>query len=201
MILKGNQRGNGADLAVHLMNAFDNESIEVAEIHGAVADDLLGAFAEFEAVSLGTRAREYLYSLSISPPSPLTRDQYFEAIGMIEERLGLAGQPRAVIFHVKPDERGISREHCHVVWSRINIEKMRAVHMAHDRRRLMDLAVALARKYGLAMPPGLKAWEAKQKYEKEKLEARLGHARHPRRVYDRQHILFQVRHKQPCSSR
>nr|WP_302474490.1 relaxase/mobilization nuclease domain-containing protein [Roseococcus sp. MDT2-1-1] len=166
--MKGNQRGNGADLAIHLMNSFDNESIEVAEVYGAVADDLLGAFAEFEAVSLGTRAREYLYSLSISPPSPLTREQYFEAIGMIEGRLGLAGQPRAVVFHVKD-----GREHAHVVWSRINLEKMRAVHMAHDRRKLMDMAVALSRKFGLSMPPGLKAWEEKHKYEKEKLEATL----------------------------
>lgn len=92
---------------------------------------------------------------------------------MIEERLGLAGQPRAVVFHVKPDERGISREHCHVVWSRTDIEKMRAVHMAHDRRKLMDMAIALSHKFGLKMPPGLKAWEAKQKFEKEKLEATL----------------------------
>lgn len=173
MILKGNQRGNGADLAVHLMNAFDNESIEVAEVYGAVADDLPGAFAEFEAVSLGTKAREYLYSLSINPPSPLSREQYAEAIGMIEERLRLSGQPRAVVFHVKPDERGVSREHCHVVWSRINVDQMRAVHMAHDRRRLMDLAVELSHKFGLAMPPGLKAWEQKQKYEREKLDATL----------------------------
>lgn len=146
MILKGNQRGNGGDLAVHLMNAFDNESIEVAEIYGAVSEDLLGAFAEFEAVSLGTRAKEYLYSLSINPPSPLTREQYAEAIGLIEERLGLSGQPRAVVFHEKRDESGVLREHCHVVWSRTNVEKMRAVHMAHDRSRLMDLAVELSRK-------------------------------------------------------
>lgn len=63
MILKGNQRGNGTDLAVHLMNAFDNDSIEVAEIHGVVSNDLLGAFAEFEAVSPGIRAKEYLYAI------------------------------------------------------------------------------------------------------------------------------------------
>lgn len=169
MILKGNQRGNGADLATHLMNAFDNESIEIAQVHGAVADDLHGAFAEFEAVSRGTKAKEYLYSLSISPPSPLTREQYAEAIDAIEDRLGLAGQPRAVVFHVKD-----GREHCHVVWSRTNIEKMRAVHMAHDRRKLMDLACELSRKFGLDLPSGLQAWEAKQSYEKERLEPTLG---------------------------
>lgn len=168
MILKGSQRANGADIARHLMNGFDNESIEVAEVHGAVADDLSGAFAEFEAVSRGTKASEYLYSLSISPPAKLTREQYFEAIAAIENRLSLTDQPRAVVFHVKE-----GREHCHVVWSRIDIENMRAIHMAHDRRKLMDLACELARKYGLDLPPGLKAWEAKQKFEKEKLEPTL----------------------------
>lgn len=168
MILKGNQRGNGADLATHLMNAFDNESVEVAQVHGAVADDLHGAFAEFEVISRGTRAKEYLYSVSISPPQKLTREQYFEAIGMIEERLRLSGQPRAVVFHVKD-----GREHAHVVWSRIDTARMRAVHMAHDRRRLMDVAVELSRKYGLDMPDGLQAWEAKQKYEKQRLEPTL----------------------------
>jgi len=66
MILKGNQRGNGADLAIHLMNSYDNDSIEVAEVYGTVAGDLLGAFAEFEAVSRGTKATEYLYSLSMT---------------------------------------------------------------------------------------------------------------------------------------
>jgi hypothetical protein len=173
VILKGSQRANGADLARHLMNGFDNESIEVAEVHGTVAEDLSGALAEIEAVSRGTRAKNYLYSLSINPPSPLTREQYFEAIAAIEKRLGLAGQPRAVVFHVKPDDRGISREHCHVVWSRIDIQKMRPIHMAHDHRRLMDLACELARKYGLDLPPGLKAWEAKQNFEKEKLDPTL----------------------------
>jgi Relaxase/Mobilisation nuclease domain len=119
--------------------------------------------------SLGTKAKEYIYSLSISPSAPLTREQYNEAIGAIENRLGLTDQPRAVVFHVKD-----GREHCHVAWSRIDVDKMRAVHMAHDHRKLMDLACELARKFGHGLPPGLKAWEEKQKREKEKLEATLG---------------------------
>ena len=35
MILKGSQRANGADLAIHLMNGYDNERVEIAEINGA----------------------------------------------------------------------------------------------------------------------------------------------------------------------
>jgi hypothetical protein len=171
VILKGNQRANGADLAIHLMNGFDNELVEIAQVRGAVASDLAGAFAEFEAIARGTRARDYLYSLSISPPSALTRAQYFEAVDAIEQRLGLSGQPRAVVFHIKD-----GREHCHVVWSRIDANTMRAVPMNHDHRRLMDMSCKLARQYGLKLPPGLEAWEAMQKFKKDRLEPSLAEA-------------------------
>jgi hypothetical protein len=169
MILKGNQRGDGADLAIHLMNGYDNESIEVAEVYGTVAGDLLGAFAEFEAVSRGTKATEYLYSLSIDPPQPMSREQYFQAISAIEHGLGLTDQPRAVVFHVKD-----GREHCHVVWSRIDIERMRAIQLSFDHSRLMDMACELSRKFGFELPRGMKDWEAGQKYERDKLEPTLG---------------------------
>lgn len=150
MILKGNQRGGGADLALHLMNAHDNERIEIAGIRGTVADDLYGAFSEFEAIAAGTRCKKPLYSLSINPSEPLTREQYTAAIDRIEEGLGLSGQPRAVVFHVKH-----GREHCHVVWSRIDPQSMRAVHIAHDRMKLRTLSRELAREFGLELPEGI----------------------------------------------
>ena len=46
MIPKASQRGEGQDLATHLQNAFDNEYVEIADLRGAVARDLHGAFAE-----------------------------------------------------------------------------------------------------------------------------------------------------------
>jgi hypothetical protein len=150
MILKGNQRGGGADLALHLMNAHDNERIEIAEIRGTVADDLYGAFGEFEAIAAGTRCKKPLYSLSINPSAPLTREQYAAAIDRIEEGLGLSGQARAVVFHVKN-----GREHCHVVWSRVDPQSMRAVHIAHDRMKLRTLSRELAREFGLEIPEGI----------------------------------------------
>ena len=168
MILKASQRANGADLAIHLMNACDNERIEVAEVFGTVADDLFGAFAEFEFVARGTKAKQPLYSLSISPPGTLTREQYFEAIEAIEQRLGLSSQPRAVVFHVKD-----GREHCHVIWSRIDTEKMRAIHMSHDHAKLMDLACDLARKFGFELTAGMRAWEEKRRQQKAELEPTL----------------------------
>ena len=55
-----------------------------------------------------------------------------------------------MVFHVKN-----GREHCHVVWSRIDITKMVAVQMSHDRMKLRGLARELAMEFGLPLPEGL----------------------------------------------
>jgi hypothetical protein len=153
MIPKASQRGGGQDLATHLLNACDNEYVEVAEVSGAVTRDLHGAFAEWETIASSlTRCRNYLYSLSINPDigqTTLTRAQYLDYVERAEEKLGLAGQPRAVIFHIKE-----GREHCHVVWSRIDFFTEKAIHMAFDREKLMMVSREFARDHGLALPSG-----------------------------------------------
>lgn len=161
MILKGNQRAGAADLATHLSNEYDNERIEIAQVRGTVADDLHGAFAEIEAVAAGTRCKEPLYSLAINPSAPISREQYMAAIDHIEGKLGLSGQPRAVIFHVKN-----GREHCHVVWSRIDLDSMKAVSLSHDRMKLRTCARELAHAYGLSLPAGLAEDRGDARFEK-----------------------------------
>lgn len=153
MIPFGSQRALGQDLATHLLNAHDNERLEVAQVRGSVARDLHGAFAEWEAVAHGlTRCRNYLYSLSVNPDlaqGRLTREQYLDYVNRVEERLGLTGQPRAVIFHEKH-----GRQHCHVVWSRIDAEKGTARHLAFDHEKLMMVTREFARDHGLRLPDG-----------------------------------------------
>lgn len=94
MIPKASQRGGGKDLATHLLNAFDNELVEVAEVSGAIAPDLHGAFAEWEAIAAGlTKCRNYLYSLSVNPDGgqgQLSRAQYMDYIDRVEKALGLS---------------------------------------------------------------------------------------------------------------
>jgi len=51
MILKASQRGGGKRLAAHLLNARDNEHVQ-----------------EAYAVSRATRAKQFLFSLSLNPP-------------------------------------------------------------------------------------------------------------------------------------
>lgn len=153
MIPKASQRGGGRDLATHLLNAFDNEYVEVAEVSGAIAPDLHGAFAEWEAIATNlTHCRNYLYSLSVNPDQRsggLTRPQYLAYLDKVEKALGLEGQPRAVVFHIKD-----GREHCHAVWSRIDWRSEKAVHLAFDREKLMMVSRQFAREHGLTLPDG-----------------------------------------------
>lgn len=153
MIPKGNQRSGGQQLATHLLNSFDNDNVEVAEVRGAIAQDLHGAFAEWYAQSKTTDCVKYLYSLSINPDhrqGKFNRDHYYDFIRRTEKSLGLGNQPRAVVFHVK-----YGREHCHVVWSRIDAEKGKAVQLSHDRQKLRAVAQSYARAHNLTLPPGM----------------------------------------------
>ena len=153
MIAKASQRGGGQQLATHLLNELENDRVAVLDVRGAVANDLHGAFAEWEATATGTKCQKYLYSLSVNPDpanGALTREQYLDFIARVEQKMGLSDQPRAVVFHVKH-----GREHAHVIWSRIDHEKMKAVHMAHDRQKLRGVVQEFALEHGLPLPRGL----------------------------------------------
>lgn len=153
MIPKASQRAGGQDLATHLLNAHDNEYVELAELRGAIADDLHGAFAEWEAIAHSlTKCRNYLYSLSVNPDlgqGQLSRDQYRDYAARVEEALGLTGQPRALVFHIKE-----GREHCHIVWSRIDAQAGKAIHQPFDHDKLMMVTREFARDHGLTLPAG-----------------------------------------------
>lgn len=153
MIPKASQRAGGQDLATHLLNGFDNEYVEVAEVRGAVASDLHGAFAEWEAIAHNlTRCRNYLYSLSVNPDlgqGQLSREQYLDYAQRVEKALGLTDQPRAMIFHIKN-----GREHCHIVWSRVDAQAGKAIHQAFDHEKLMMVTREFARDHGLKLPAG-----------------------------------------------
>ena len=152
MIPFASQRGGGQDLATHLLNAYDNEIAEVDQIRGAIAGDLHAAFKEWQVqAETLTRCRKYLYSLSVNPDpaQPLTRAQYMDYVRRAEDALGLANQPRAIVFHTK-----YGREHCHVVWSRIDAEQQKAVHLAFDRDKLMQVTRDFARDHRITLPKG-----------------------------------------------
>lgn len=152
MILKGSQRANGQDLAVHLMRLDDNEHIDLHEMRGFASDNLKDAFKEAEATSLGTKCRQYLFSLSLSPPADakVSVEDFRAAIERIENNLGLDEQPRVIVFHEKE-----GRRHAHCVWSRIDAETMTARPLPFFKNRLMDVSRDLYLEHGWAMPRGM----------------------------------------------
>lgn len=154
MILKGSQRGGGADLAAHLLRRDENEHVLVHELRGFASDDLRGAFKEAEAISRGTKCRQYLFSLSLSPPESarVSVADFEAAIDRIETRLGLDGQPRAIVFHEKE-----GRRHAHCVWSRIDAQTMTARALPFFKNRLMETSRDLYLDHGWQLPHGIAA--------------------------------------------
>ncbi|MEW5704412.1 MAG: relaxase/mobilization nuclease domain-containing protein [Pseudomonadota bacterium] len=153
MIPFASQRGGGQDLATHLLNAQDNEQVVLAHLRGAIAQDLHGALAEWELqADTLTNCRNYLYSLSINPDpqqGKLSTEQYLDYVARVEAALGLSGQPRALVLHVKYD-----RPHVHAVWSRIDADSGKAIHMAFDHEKLMKVTRQFAREHGITLPDG-----------------------------------------------
>ncbi|MEX5220151.1 MAG: relaxase/mobilization nuclease domain-containing protein [Nitrospira sp.] len=152
MILKGNQRGGSKQLAAHLMKVEDNEHVEIHELRGFLSEDLHSAFHEAYAVSRGTRATQFLFSLSLNPPpnEKVPVDVFEAAIETVEQKLGLDGQPRAIVFHEKD-----GRRHAHAVWSRIDPEQMKAINLPFYKTKLRDVSRELFFEHGWQMPRGL----------------------------------------------
>lgn len=151
MILVGNSRGSAQGLAQHLLNTHENEKVEVHEVSGFVSDTLPGALNEAQGISRGTKCQKFLFSLSLNPPKDVFVEvaDFERAVDQAEEKLGLTGQPRAIVFHEKD-----GRRHAHAVWSRIDAGQMKAIPMDFHKRRLQDVSRALYREHGWDMPKG-----------------------------------------------
>ncbi|MBK6895815.1 MAG: relaxase [Alphaproteobacteria bacterium] len=152
MILKGNQRGGGRQMAEHLLNGLQNEHVTVHQVRGFLASTVRGALEEAYALAQGTQCRKYMYSLSLNPPKDQSVPvEVFEAaLKIIEDKLGLTDQPRVVVFHEKE-----GRRHAHCVWSRIDVEGMKAVNIYNDWPKLQAVSRQLFIEHGWQMPKGL----------------------------------------------
>lgn len=194
MILEGNERGNGAELAQHLMNARDNEHVTLHAVDGFVADDLFGAFAEAEAIAAATQCQKYLFSLSLNPPpdAKVSVDVFENVAARAAKALGLGGQPRAIVFHEKN-----GRRHAHCVWSRIDTAHMKAISIPHYKRKLMALSRELYIEHGWDMPAGFEDWQKRDPLNFSRQEA--GQAKRTKRDAQAVKAMFQSCWKQSDS--
>jgi hypothetical protein len=111
----------------------------------------LGALREMESVAAWARTTKPFYHGSINTRADerLTDEQRMQAIDRLEAALGLTGQARVVVVHEKE-----GREHCHIVWSRIDLDRMAAISDSHNYRKHEEVARALEREFGLERVQG-----------------------------------------------
>lgn len=160
MIIRCSQRSGARNLATHLNNTRDNDHVTVAEIKGLVGRNLHEALLEIDAVSKATRCEQPLFSTSFNPPegAEVTEAQFEDAFNRFERKMGLNDQPRVVVYHEKN-----SRRHAHVIWSRIDVQEMKAIRMSHFKNKSMELSRELYQEHGWDMPRGM---ENKQEAER-----------------------------------
>lgn len=136
MIIKGKSRAGPSQLARHLGRADTNERIEVLQLDSA--GTTAEAFRDWQTYTIATKGKLGLYHANIDPDAKyqMTPEQWTRAVDILEEELGLQGQPRAVVMHEKH-----GRQHIHVVWSRADMDTMTLRsdsqnYQAHERASL-----------------------------------------------------------------
>ena len=151
MIIEGNQRGNAKQLANHLLNDRDNDHVTVHEITGFSSETVHGAFQEVQATSRATRCKQFLFSVSLNPPQDeiATNETFEKALSEIEQKMGLEGQPRVVVFHEKE-----GRRHAHCVWSRIDAQSMTAINLPFYKKKLNEISKDIYLEQGWNIPKG-----------------------------------------------
>ena len=151
MIIKGTSCAGAKRLATHLTRTDTNERAEVKDIRGVAAEDLLGALREMESVAAGARTSKPFYHGSINTREfeRLTDEQRMHAIDKLEAALGLTGQARVIVIHEKE-----GREHCHIVWSRIDLDRMTAISDSHNYRKHEEVARSLEKEFGFERVQG-----------------------------------------------
>jgi hypothetical protein len=151
MIIKGGSRTNGQQLGRYLTAKGENENVRVMDVRGASTQDAAKAVLEFSLASeLTKRGKNGLYSASISPAvgedSSMTYDDWLKSADVLEKKLGLTGQPRAVVFHEKIGADGKKRQHLHCVWQREKDGKL--LKMSHNYRQHDSARKSLEQEFG-----------------------------------------------------
>jgi hypothetical protein len=124
MVINGASRRSVGFWAKHLANDKKNDRAELKEIRGLGATNLKDALLEMQEDARRTRCKNFFYQANFNPCADehLTEEQWQRAFEIFEKHRGIpAGQARVVYEHEKD-----GRTHRHVVWSRIDLETMKA---------------------------------------------------------------------------
>lgn len=150
MIIEGKSRGKGkgkSDLAAHLMKD-ENERIRIIEMRGTLSHDLDETLSDWQTIGWSIGCKKPLYHANIDPDGTqrISEAQKREAADRLEAALGFQGQPRILLEHEKK-----GREHLHVVWLRIDTDRMRVLSDSFNYYKHERVATELEREFGLPL--------------------------------------------------
>jgi hypothetical protein len=146
MIINGGSRSNGQFFAKHLTHMEENERVTLCELRYLAAENVADAFREMEAVAIGTLCKNFFYHANMNPmdTEALTAEQWDYAVSLLEKALGLENNARFIVEHHKK-----GRTHRHIIWSRIEVPRMRAVEMTDDYAKHQAVARQLESEFAL----------------------------------------------------
>jgi hypothetical protein len=149
VIIKGKSRAGPSQLAYHLGRADTNERVEILQLDSA--GTTLDAFRDWQTYTLATKGRLGLYHANIDPDAKydMAPQQWMRAVEILEEELGLQGQPRAVVMHEKH-----GREHIHVVWARTDMDTMTLRSDSHNFQAHERASLRMEQEFGHELVPG-----------------------------------------------
>lgn len=142
MVIRGNTRGNGKQLAHYLLAKQENELIRILEVNGSLSansKDLHLALQSMQLTSELTKSDKGLYHAQINPAIEESKQMddaaWLQATDILAKQLGMENQQRAIVLHTKK-----GRTHAHVVFQRYNVETGKMVkdsfsRLAQDRAR------------------------------------------------------------------
>jgi hypothetical protein len=150
MIIKGGSRAAPKQLAHLLLREAPGESFQILSLHSG-SDDLVRDFVIWQTVSEGTQGKLGLYHAHINPDSRyvLTPQQWKRAADVLEEKLGLQGQWRALVLRSTD-----GRQRLHAVWSRTDIDTMTLRPDSFNYRAHEQASAQLALEFGHEIVPG-----------------------------------------------
>ena len=198
MIFKVVSRADGGDLARYLLSA-KNEQVRVLDLRGTVQSEttprgLVASLRDFDQLAKITKGEKTIVHLALNPNDHdrLRGQDWQYAIEKAEAALGLSGQPRAVVSHVFK-----GKEHMHVAWSRVDIERGTCLQMSHSKLKVCQAAREVEIELGLQRTPGRARGMDRAKKLNQSLVNALKHQseRTPEPAKDREAIISTAWHQ------
>ncbi|GAA4457923.1 relaxase/mobilization nuclease domain-containing protein [Rurimicrobium arvi] len=143
MVIRGNTRGNGRQLAYYLLAPGENDHIRILDADGwdeMSEVEFSNLLYDMSVTAELTKSKKGLYHAQINPAigeDKLMDDaKWFQAADILAKELGLENQRRAIVLHEKK-----GRIHAHCVWERYDHDKGKMVsdsfsRLAQDRARM-----------------------------------------------------------------